>query len=203
MNPEENKKELEVFSKFCGLNRCLTCGKLQDGLSGIYQPDYVCEKCQTIIRAGRQCGKTETQTILMKEKFDKMLQLPKSNANVPTLPAAPVRKFETGAIRDSEEGKEDYIETISWTAFRRYAQFMTGKKVRYGSGNFKKGIEISSYERSLVRHLVKYLSNKHEAADLEKNDDHLCAMLFNIFGIIHEEERIKNNNKEKDALQQL
>lgn len=55
-----------------------------------------------------------------------------------------IRKFESGAIRDSEEGKEDYIETISWVAFRRYAQYMTSKKFKYGSGNFKKSIPIDS-----------------------------------------------------------
>jgi len=51
-----------------------------------------------------------------------------------------MRKFTTGAVRDSDDKKEDYIETISWTAFRRYAQYMTSKKSRYGQGNFKKGI---------------------------------------------------------------
>ena len=33
-----------------------------------------------------------------------------------------VHTFKTGAIRDSQEGKEDYIETISWTAMKRYAR---------------------------------------------------------------------------------
>jgi len=98
-------------------------------------------------------------------------------------------QFDTGAIRDSQEGKEDYIETISWTAFRRYAQYMTGKKKRYGAGNFKKGIPIESYESSLVRHLQKYLANKYEGQDIEKDEDHLSAILFNVFGIMHEESR--------------
>ncbi len=103
--------------------------------------------------------------------------------------------FETGAVRDSQEGKEDYIETISWTAFKRYAQYMTSKKSRYGQGNFKKGIPIESYEQSLIRHIQKYLENKYEEGVLEAEDDHLSACLFNIFGIMHEEERIKKNDK--------
>jgi hypothetical protein len=98
-------------------------------------------------------------------------------------------KFETGAIRDAQEGKEDYIETISWTALKRYAQYMTGKKNKYGAGNFKKGIPIESYEQSLVRHLQKYLANKYEGGTVEKGEDHLAAMAFNIFGILHEEGR--------------
>ena len=100
-----------------------------------------------------------------------------------------ITKFKTGAIRDAQVGKEDYIETISWTAMRRFAQYMTGKKAKYGQGNFKKGIPIESYEQSLMRHIQKYLVNKYENGDLEKAEDHLSAMLFNVFGIIHEEER--------------
>lgn len=101
------------------------------------------------------------------------------------------RTFETGAIRDREDGKPDYTETISWTAFRRYGEYMTAKKAKYGSGNFKKGIDIDSYERSLLRHIQKYMENKYEEGDQETEEDHLSAMLFNIFGIIHEEEMAK------------
>jgi len=99
------------------------------------------------------------------------------------------RRFKTGAIRDADDNKEDYIETISWTAFKRYAQYMTSKKSKYGAGNFKLGIDIESYEQSLVRHVQKYLANKYENGDVEKEEDHLSAILFNTFGIIHEEER--------------
>ena len=31
-----------------------------------------------------------------------------------------ITTFASGAIRDSQNGKEDYIETISWTAMKRY-----------------------------------------------------------------------------------
>jgi len=109
--------------------------------------------------------------------------------NIPIIMKNKITKFKTGAIRDIQIGKEDYIETISWTAMKRFAQYMTGKKSKYGQGNFKKGIPIESYEQSLVRHLQKYLANKYENGNIEKEEDHLSAMLFNVFGIIHEEER--------------
>lgn len=98
-----------------------------------------------------------------------------------------ITKFDTGAIRDSQEGKEDYIETIAWAAMKRYAQYMTEKKKKYGAGNFKKGIPISNYEQSLLRHIQKYLENKYEGGSIEVNEDHLSAMVFNIFGIMYEE----------------
>lgn len=106
-----------------------------------------------------------------------------------------VTTFESGAIRDTESNKEDYIETMSWTGLKRFAQYMTDKKSLYGAGNFKKGIPIESYEKSLVRHIQKYLVNKYENGNCEKDQDHLSAMLFNVFGIMHEEERLKKNDK--------
>lgn len=108
-----------------------------------------------------------------------------------------ITTFKSGAIRDSQEGKELYCDTISWTAFRRYAQYMTGKRKRYKDGNFKLGISIESYEDSLVRHLVKYMTNKKENGDLEKDQDHLSAMVFNLFGIMHEEEKTKLQERER------
>jgi len=102
-----------------------------------------------------------------------------------------VRRFESGAIRDLDTHKEDYTETISWSAFRRYAEYMTSKKKKYGAGNFKRGINIESYEQSLLRHVQKYMENKYEEGIVEPQEDHLCACVFNIFGILHEQERAR------------
>ena len=102
-----------------------------------------------------------------------------------------ITSFPTGAIRDSQDGKIDFIETISFTAHERYARYMTGKKAKYGVGNFKKGIPIHSYEQSLLRHVDKYFRNKYEHGTDEPNEDHLAAMRFNIDGIMHEEETAK------------
>lgn len=104
-----------------------------------------------------------------------------------------MRNFTTGAVRDDDTTKEDYIETISWRAMKRYAQYMTGKKKKYGQGNFKKGIFDSSYEQSMVRHVQKYLSNKHEQGDVEFEEDHLSAIVFNVFGLMHNAEMRKTN----------
>lgn len=106
-----------------------------------------------------------------------------------------ITKFNTGAIRDSQEGKPDFIETISFTAHNRYARYMTGKKQKYGAGNFKKGIPIESYERSLLRHIDKYFRNKYENGQDEPLEDHLAAIRFNVDGIMHEEEQAKLRGK--------
>ncbi len=103
------------------------------------------------------------------------------------------REFNTGAIRDVDNGKEDYIESISWPAIRRFAFYMKGFETKYGKGNWKKGIPIEEYEKSMMRHLQKYLANKYDGANLEPEIDHLSAAWFNLQGIIHEEERQKGS----------
>lgn len=102
-----------------------------------------------------------------------------------------VTTFDTGAIRDTQEGKLDFIETLSFTALHRFIGYMTEKKRKYGAGNFKKGIPIDSYEKSLMRHIDKYMRNKYENGQDEPNEDHLAAIIFNVFGIMHEEEQTK------------
>jgi len=109
-----------------------------------------------------------------------------------------MRKFKSGSVRDSEDNKEDYTETISWIALKRYAQYMTSCQKKYGKGNWIKGIPSDSYERSLLRHIQKYLSNKYYRAKIEPVEpeiDHLSAALFNIQGLIHNEEIKKTENK--------
>lgn len=102
-----------------------------------------------------------------------------------------VTKFKSGAIRDTQEGKVDFVETISFTAHHRYAKYMTGKKAKYGTGNFKKGIPIESYEQSLLRHIDKYFRNKYENGGDEPDEDHVAAMRFNVDGIMHAEDNKK------------
>jgi hypothetical protein len=101
------------------------------------------------------------------------------------------RAFETGAVRDIDDGKEDYIESISWLTMRRFSFYMKGFEKKYGRGNWRKGIPISEYERSLMRHIQKYLANKYDNAGIEPEVDHLGAAMFNLSGIIHEEEKAK------------
>lgn len=119
--------------------------------------------------------------------------IPYANVTIPN----PFREFESGAIRDVD-GKEDYVETQSFLAMKRYAEYMTAQAKKYGRGNWRKGIPIEEYEKSLMRHIHKYFANKYDNANLEPEIDHLSAIRFNLDGIIHEEEKLKLNNNQNE-----
>ena len=98
-------------------------------------------------------------------------------------------QFKTGAVRDTQEGKENYPECLSFLALRRYGLYMQKASAKYGEDNWRKGIPVKSYERSLMRHLQKYFANKYDGATLEPDVDHLAAAMFNLQGLMHELEK--------------
>lgn len=108
--------------------------------------------------------------------------------------------FKTGAIRDQQDGKEDYVETIPWIAMRALAIYLTEKQSRYGRGNYKKGFDPESFETSGMRHLQKYFAIKEyrnrsltPPPETEPDQDHLCAAIWNFLGLVYEREIAKHS----------
>jgi hypothetical protein len=84
------------------------------------------------------------------------------------------RVFETGAIRDSAEGKGD-MASIPWESILRLARHYQNGCKRYPRWNYRKGITVSSYIDSACRHLAKYQCGCDD-------EDHLAAAAFNVLG---------------------
>lgn len=121
------------------------------------------------------------------------------------------RQFKTGAVRDSNRGKPNptyYSDPLVEWRFNRY---MKRAEIKYGPGNWKKGIPLEEYLQSLFRHAIK-LWIEHEygteipgdwegkwspkleewlgpLGDLEIGYDHASGVRFNINGIMREEIR--------------
>lgn len=103
-----------------------------------------------------------------------------------------MRTFNSGATRDDDENKLDYEGFISPFVLERYATYMqkhrkqTDGKLR-DSDNWQKGIPVSQYMKSLVRHVVdawklwRYGHSKQEVFE-----DLMCAIMFNTMGILYE-----------------
>lgn len=97
------------------------------------------------------------------------------------------RYFDTGATRDTDEGKLDFDGFLSPLALRRFAEYMHEcRKQSDGelrdSDNWQKGIPQDVYRKSMWRHFFS-VWEKSRAGEECITD--LCALLFNVQGLLH------------------
>lgn len=102
-----------------------------------------------------------------------------------------VRKFETGATRDTAEGKLDYSNFFSPAVLERRAVFMhKNRKQSDGTlrdgGNWKYGIPQEVYMSSMFRHFMTVWKENHGIDTEEGLEEALCAVLFNAEGMLYE-----------------
>ena len=105
-----------------------------------------------------------------------------------------MRKFTSGASRDTDVGKLDYEGFESPLVIKRYAQYMHKHRLQAdgnlrGSDNWQLGMSKEAYMKSLVRHMMDLrlhwdgFPDEAEDKDLESV---LCAVLFNVKGLLYE-----------------
>lgn len=120
-----------------------------------------------------------------------------------------MRKFKTGATRDSDNNKLDYEGFISMLVLEGYAKYMhkhrkqPDGKLR-DSDNWQKGIPIEAYRKSLIRHILQAWSewrgNKilDDKGNKINQKEALYASLFNLMGLLHEMEKSDNIRPQKN-----
>lgn len=106
------------------------------------------------------------------------------------------REFDTGATRDTDDGKLDYEGFLSPEALEEFASYMHKNRVQADgsvrdSDNWQKGIPLDAYMKSLLRHLMEvWIMHRRRGTDRgydpEHLVEHLCAALFNVQGYLHE-----------------
>jgi len=106
-----------------------------------------------------------------------------------------VTTFETGAARDTQEGKPNFYECLSPFAVWRYGEYMAVASAKYGDGNWQKGIPIESYMKSLERHFLKLKMQLAYDYDAEPGVDHAAAIMFNVMGLMHVQELAKRGQE--------
>lgn len=100
------------------------------------------------------------------------------------------RGFTTGAIRDVNTEKGRY-ELISPIMIERLAKLLQRGAVKYSSRNWEKGMPLSVYMDSGMRHLYKFLEG-------HRDEDHLVAAIWNLQALLHIEEMINRGLLPKD-----
>lgn len=105
----------------------------------------------------------------------------------------PIRKFETGATRDTDSGKLEYEGFFSPLVLKRRAEYMHEHR-RQADGslrapdNWQLGIPTAVYISSLIRHTVGelWVAWREGVRDGKAIEDTLCAILFNAEGLLLE-----------------
>lgn len=93
------------------------------------------------------------------------------------------RVFEGGSYRDRPLGKGIFV-WMSQLALKRLAARYEYGQVKYGATNeWRKGMPVSEYIDSALRHINCYLLG-------DNKEDHLAAAAWNIFAAMETEERM-------------
>lgn len=104
-----------------------------------------------------------------------------------------MRKFSSGATRDSDDTKIDFEGFLSPLVLRRFGEYMNRHRVQADgelrdSDNWQLGIPRDAYMKSMWRHFydVWCCHRGHATLSSESQEEELCALLFNVQGYLHE-----------------
>jgi len=104
-----------------------------------------------------------------------------------------IRKFDTGASRDSNEGKYDYEAFLSPLVIEEYAKYMhKNRKMSDGSlrdgDNWQMGFGDKHYDvcaKSAWRHFFDFWKEHRGLQSREDMDSAICGLLFNLMAYYH------------------
>lgn len=99
------------------------------------------------------------------------------------------RIYKSGARRDNNENK-NRPDLIPVECLWRLGWLYQKGAIHYGEHNWEKGIPTESFVESMERHWMKYKMGWTD-------EDHLAAAVFNIFGIMYNEIRSAEDDKEE------
>jgi len=114
-----------------------------------------------------------------------------------------IRKFSTGATRDTDENKNDYEGFLSPLVIEAFGNYMTRHRKQSdgelrASDNWQKGIPKEQYIKSAWRHFLDWWKEHRGDKSREGIENALCGLMFNIMGYYHEYLKGgKNDNKRK------
>ncbi len=113
---------------------------------------------------------------------------------IPPIPRPIVRTFETGATRDTDDGKLQYEGFFSPLVLRRFAEYMHKHRFQAdgevrAADNWQKGIPLDAYMDSGWRHFMDWWMYHRKVGPVltyDEREEVLCAVMFNAMGYLHE-----------------
>ena len=123
------------------------------------------------------------------------LEMPDVINGVPQTDDGTMRTFESGATRDTNDGKLNFAGFLSLPALTQYAKYMSMNRLQSDGGirdadNWKAGFPIESYVESAFRHYLDWLKyHQSDNRTPEMNNEGIaavCGLIFNAMGFLHE-----------------
>lgn len=110
------------------------------------------------------------------------------------------RNFDTGATRDTDEGKYDYEGFLCPLVIERYGEYMNKHRTQSDgklrdSDNWKKGIPQPAYMKSGYRHFFDWWKEHRGYSTKDGIEEALCALMFNTMGYLHEHLKKKGEKR--------
>jgi hypothetical protein len=179
--PKE-KKYSEFYCKRCWT--CKRCGKY----GGC---DELFNQVVGISMEGNLLVKTEEGLKPMTELADKVRRKAAQETEFKKVnDSGQRRETVTGAVRDRQQGKGRY-DLITPIGLRRLALHYENGARKYKDRNWEKGMPLSWFLDSAIRHMFDYLAG-------DRSEDHLAAVAWNALGFIHIEQLIRDNKLPKE-----
>jgi hypothetical protein len=91
------------------------------------------------------------------------------------------QQFATGAVRDRQSGKGRF-DLLPPLAMTRLARHFEKGAAKYGDRNWERGIPLSRFLDSALRHLFAYLAGRED-------EDHLVAAAWNLLAALETDAR--------------
>ena len=106
--------------------------------------------------------------------------------------AEKVQSFKTGAVRSETAGKGRF-DLIPPYALKRLAQHFENGAEKYADRNWERGLPLSRYIDSALRHLNAFMEG-------DRTEDHLSAVAWNIFCYLHTEREVQEGRLPLDLM---
>ena len=85
-------------------------------------------------------------------------------------------QFGSGMVRDTAEGKTNYLLTRDGPMYERWAEHLTAGAQKYAKRNWMLAVGVEEYDRAMesaARHFDQWLRG-------DDDEDHAAAVFFNI-----------------------
>ena len=136
--------------------------------------------------------KKDSATILSHDECELMVETRLASYGFKTTDDGTIRSFDTGATRDTAEGKYDYEGFLSPIVLEAFGRYMHSHRLQSDgslrdSDNWQKGFPKEVYMKSLLRHLI-VAWREHRACEILRATliEALCGIMFNSMGYLHE-----------------